>query len=184
MPLPPWLAAPMRLFRKPPHRSFEELKEVEELLAPVAEDFDLDDALGSWRWLVPQQVRALAVTAFGDVFLVDGSGAVLFLDTAAGKCEEVAASVEELKEKLRQPELLDEWFMPGLLSELRAAGKKLPPGQCYDADHSIILGGSFTPENWSPTFWRVHFHSLGQIHEQVKDLPPGTRITGIKFTPL
>jgi hypothetical protein len=179
MPLPTWL----RLFRKP-HRSFDEMKEIEDLLAPVAGDFDVDDALNSWRWLVPQPVRALAVTAFGDVFLVDGTGAVLFLDTIAGKCEEVAASVEEVKEKLRQPELLDEWFMPGLLIALRAAGKRLAPGQCYDALYSIVLGGSFTVENWSPTPWVVHFHSLGQIHEQVKDLPSGTKITGIKFTPL
>ena len=107
MPLPTWLTTATRLFRKPRPRSFDEMTEVEELLAPVAGDFDVDDALESWRWLVPQQVRALAVTAFGDVFLADGSGAVLFLDTIAGKCEVVAASTEELKEKLRQPELLD-----------------------------------------------------------------------------
>jgi hypothetical protein len=35
------------------------------------------------------------------------------------------------------------------------------------------------PDNFECTSWRVHLMPLGQIHEQVKDLPPGTPITGI-----
>lgn len=158
--------------------------EFNDLLAPVAGEFDLGEALESWRWLVPQTVQPLVLTAFGDLFLVNDSGAVLFLDTIDGKCHEVAASVQDWETKLGQPELLDEWFMPGFLSELHEAGAYLSQGECYSATHSIILGGTFSVENWPPTHWRVHFHALGQIHEQVKDLPPGTKITKINYTPL
>ena len=86
--------------------------------------------------------------------------------------------------RLRQPEVLDRWFMPAFLSELQEAGAYLSQGECYSASHSIILGGTFSVENWQPTHLRVHFHALGQIHEQVKDLPPGTKITKIHYTPL
>jgi hypothetical protein len=157
---------------------------VEDLLAPVDEDFDVEEALEAWRWLVPQPVKPLFVTALGDLFLAGESGAVFLLDTIDGKCEEVAASVQEWEGKLREPRLLEEWFMPAFVSELREAGVQLPPGHCYSATHSIVLGGSFAVENWQPTHWRPHFWVLGQIHQQVKDLPPGTKITKINFTPL
>lgn len=59
---------------------------------------------------------------------------------------------------------------------------KLSQGECYSAVSPIILSGEFAVANWRPTHWRVHFHSLGQIHEQVKDLPAGTRITKVHYT--
>jgi len=43
--------------------------EFEDLLAPVAGEFDVEEALDTWRWLVPQRVRALVLTALGDLFL-------------------------------------------------------------------------------------------------------------------
>lgn len=160
------------------------LIQLEHLLTEGADEIDIEEALEAWRWLVPQQVTALAVTAFGDMFLVDPSGAVLFLDTIAGACMEVAASVEEWRAKIQEPELLDEWFMPGFLNELRQAGKHLSRGKCYSARHSTSLGGSFSVENFEQTFWRVHIAYSGQLHEKIKDLPPGTKITKINFTPL
>jgi hypothetical protein len=155
---------------------------LQDYLAPVATEFDVDEILAVWRWLVPQRVTPLAITAFGDLFLLDASGAVLFLDTIDGKCDEVAASVEDWGTTIRQrPELFDQWFMPAFLGQLRAAGQHLSQGQCYSARHSIVLGGAYTPENWEPTFWEVHFACAGLLHEQLKDLPPGTIITKITF---
>lgn len=156
----------------------------EDLLAPVAGEFDVDEALEAWRWLVPETVKPLVVTAFGDLFLVMPSGAVLFLDTILGKRAEVASSYEEWETELQHLERLDEWFMPVFLNDLRAANKHLERGQCYSALRDISLGGSYTVENFRPTSWRVHFFSSGSLHEQIKDLPPGTKISNIKFTRL
>lgn len=156
----------------------------DDLLAPVEGEFDVDEALAEWRWLVPEPVTPLAVTAFGDAFLVAGSGAVLFLDTIAGQCDEIAPSVDVWKQAVRVPERIDEWFMPALLIALHEAGVFLSPGECYSAIHAIIGGGSFSVDNWAPTHWRVHFASSGRLHEQVKQLPPGTKITAFKYDPL
>ena len=157
--------------------------ELEELLAPVAGQFDIEDALSSWRWLVPQPVRPLVMTAMGDLFLLDETGAVLFLDTINGKCETVAASQEEWEGKLADPRLTNEWFMTPLVLALRKT-RPLKQGQCYSPKRSPITGGSLEPDNFEPTNWSVHLAFSGGLHERVKDLPPGTKITKVNFTKL
>ena len=104
--------------------------EFEDLLAPVAGEFDVEEALESWRWLVPDRVRPLVMTAFGDLFLTKDDGTVLFLDTISGSCSPVAESVAEWEEKIRFAETLDEWFMPGFVEALRDAGQYLSQGEC------------------------------------------------------
>jgi hypothetical protein len=156
--------------------------EFEDLLAPVAGEFDVDEALESWRWLVPGDVRSLELTAFGDLFLIADDGKILFLDTIDGKVSEVAESVADWEKKVQVPELLDWWFMPAFLLQLQDAGSYLSQGECYTATIPTILSGPFSVANWRPTHWRIHFHSLGQIHEQVRDLAEGTKITKIHYT--
>jgi hypothetical protein len=156
--------------------------EFQDLLAPVAGEFDVDEALESWRWLVPGDARSLALTAFGDLFLVANAGRILFLDTIEGKVSEVAESVAEWEKKVQIPDFLDRWFMPAFLDQLRDAGSHLSQGECYTATLPTILSGPFSVANWRPTHWRIHFHSLGQIHEQVRDLPEGTKISKFNYT--
>ena len=158
--------------------------ELEDLLAPVAGEFDLDEALESWRWLVAERVRPLAVTAFGDLFLTRDDGAVLFLDTISGTLSRVAESVADLEEKVLDEENRDEWFMPGFVDALRNAGHYLSQGECYSARHSIIGGGEWSVENFQPIHWRIHFAAAGQLIERLKDLPPGTKITSISYPKL
>ena len=157
---------------------------LDNLLAPVAGADYFDELLEVWSWLIHHNVKPLVVTAFGDVFLVTQGGSVLFLDTAGGTCVEVAASVDEWQEKIHQRKWRNEWFMPDFLEQLRRSGKHLLEGECYSPLHSPCLGGAFTVDNWQPTSWRVHVAFSGSLHATVKDLPPGTKVTGIKFTPL
>lgn len=157
--------------------------EFQDLLAPVAGEFDVEVALAAWWWLVPGKMRALVLSAVGDLFLIDGEGAIFFLNTRSGTFGCVAASVVEWEGKIREPEVLEEWFLPGFVAELRGAAR-LGPGECYSPVHPPILNGSFDVENWPPTHWRAHFHTTGAIHEQIKDLPDGTVITKIHYTEL
>jgi hypothetical protein len=157
---------------------------MQELFAPVGDNFSLDDALESWRWLVPRPVSFVAITALGDLFVLEGDGSVWFMDTIDAKYYQVASSVAQWQAMLQDPEHVNAWFMPQFVGDLRSAGVTLKSGECFSATIPAVLGGAFTPENWQPTSWRVHFWSPGQIHQQVKDLPPGTKITGIKYTPI
>jgi hypothetical protein len=152
----------------------------EDLLAPIEDEFDADEALAEWRWLVPEPATPLLVTAFGDLFLLVRSGAVRFLDTLGGTCDQVAPSADAWKEMLQNPEHVEEWFMPALVILLNEAGEQLSQGQCYSPVQSIATGGALAVDNFKPTDWQVHLAFSGSMHEQVKKLPPGTKITGVK----
>lgn len=148
-----------------------------DLSAPVT-DLKRDDTLGSWRWLAGVDSQPLLLTALGDLFVEYPSHEVAFLDSYDGVLSPVAPDRARWTEALGDVENLEAWFKPGLVGALRDRGLALSEGQCYSPVHPPILGGSMEPENFEVTDWRVHVGVMGQIHEQVKDLPPGTPITG------
>jgi hypothetical protein len=78
-------------------------------------------------------------------------------------------------------EFVTDTMLPGLIVELRKAGKTLGPGQVYSFKNPPVLGGEYEVDNFEPMDIEVHFSIFGQIHRQVKDLPPGTPITGMKL---
>lgn len=140
-----------------------------------------DDLLRDWRWLLGDSMQLLIVSALGDMFLEDAEGHVHWLDTGSGQLEQVSGSAEEFKRLMQQRENADQWFVPQLVGDLMASGMRLAPGQCYSYKKPPVLGGEIEPENFEPTDLSVHFSILGQIHRQVKDLPPGTKISDIKI---
>jgi hypothetical protein len=89
--------------------------------------------------------------------------------------------VDEFQQLRQQPEQADQWFIPQLVGDLITSGVRLSPGKCYSYKKPPILGGEIEPANFEPTDLSVHFSVLGQIHRQVKDLPPGTKITKIRI---
>ena len=56
---------------------------------------DFDTLLEEWRWLVPETMSPVVVSALGDLFLVDADDSVHWLDTGAGKLTRVADSPVE-----------------------------------------------------------------------------------------
>ena len=140
-----------------------------------------DDLLRDWRWLVGDSMRLLIVSSLGDMFLADAGGRVFWLDAGAGQLQQVAGSAEEFKRLMQQRENAAQWFIPELVGDLMARGVRLGPGQCYSYKKPPILGGEIEPANFEPANLSVHFSILGQIHQRVKDLPPGTKISDIKI---
>ena len=62
-------------------------------------------------------------------------------------------------------------------------GIALAPEQIYDFSTPPVLGGELAVENLSATDFQVARNIAGQIHEQVRNLPPGTPISEIKISP-
>ncbi len=140
-----------------------------------------EDLLRDWRWLVGDSMQLLLVSSLGDMFLADADGRVFWLDTGAGQLQQVAETAKDFKALMQQPENADQWFIPQLVGDLMVSGVRLAPGQCYSYKKPPILGGEIQPGNFEPCDLSVHFSILGQIHRQVKNLPPGTKITDIKI---
>lgn len=142
---------------------------------------DFEMLLEEWRWLVPDSMEPVVVSALGDLFLRDDDNTIHWLDTGSGKLTRVANSPEHFKELMVQPDNANVWFIPQLIGDLIESGRVLAGGQCYSCDVPPGLGGEFIVENVKPTDIRIHFSMFGQIFRQTKDLPDGTPITDVRF---
>ncbi len=142
---------------------------------------DREQFLSSWTWAFEKPALPVLITAMGDVFGQDPDGSVLFLDTCAGTVETVADSGEEFQTLLSNPRFVSTFLHPQSVADLRSNGVVLQPGQCYSHKQPLVLGGEDELSNIEASDVSVHVHLLGQIHKQVKDLPPGTPIDRIEI---
>lgn len=150
--------------------------EFSDLVAPVTDlGVAFPESLAAWRWLVPASAQPLLISALGDLF-VSLSDSILFLDTEKGSLAPVARNRGDWKGAMQEPDKLAAWFRPGLVAELRGSGLSLRSGEVFSPLVPPILGGSHTAENYTASQWRHHLHFLGQVHDQVRLLPPGTKI--------
>ena len=137
--------------------------------------------LESWHWLIGNDKTPILVSSIGDVFLTDKSGKCFWLNIGEGIIDEVAENVEEFKEKLNDKEIVNEWFLVELITELKKNGMELTENNLYGYKKLPILGGEYEPENFEITNIEIHFDLSGQIHKQVKDLANGTKVNNIKM---
>lgn len=67
------------------------------------------------------------------------------------------------------------------MSRLRI--NELDINQCVGYKVPLFLGGNDDPGNYEVVDMEVYWDIQVQIYNQIKDLPPGTKISGIKFKP-
>ncbi len=142
---------------------------------------DFNDLLAEWRWLVPETMVPVVVSALGDLFLRDNDNSIYWLDTGSGKLTRVAADSEHFRQLMVEPKNANEWFIPQLIGDLVESGQRLEHGQCYSFNLPPGLGGEFTVDNIKPTDIRLHFSMFGQVFRQTQDLPDGTPIANVRF---
>ena len=145
----------------------------------IAPELDkLRSALNAWLWLGLEGKTPIRVTAFADVFFSAPDG-VWFLDTLEGKLERVCTSVHDLDQIVATEEARDRYLLAGLVDRAISEGMTLEAGQCYDFRINPVLGGAVAFENVEAQDFLVALHIAGQIHEQVRNLPPGTKINAV-----
>ena len=151
-----------------------------EQLTKDLDKVDLEDILSDWLWLLKGIKGVALITVLGDIFFVGDDDRVYRLQTDMGEITKVAKDIEEFDELLQDEELIDEWFLPELVSELITNGKTLKENQVYRYIQQPIIGGEYTIDNIEPADMSVYFALSGQICEQVKDLPEGA-VVNIKI---
>lgn len=145
---------------------------------PKTQDLLLDE----WRWKVGPDAKVFRVTVFGDLFTQGPKGEIYWLDTGFGQYVEVAKSVEQWEVAAKSQG--EEWFRWDALRKLRSSGVELKEGEVYSWRHSPMLGGAESAENVDVVSLVVHVAYAGRLAEQVKDLPPGTKIDRFTFEPM
>lgn len=117
------------------------------------------------------------MSCLGDLFLIGPDDAVYWLQTDNGELSKVAEDFDQFKEFLSDEAKIDNWFLPLLIEKLMAAGKTLKENEVYSYLNHPAIGGEYTVENIKPTDISVHFAFTGQICEQIRGLPDGTRVS-------
>jgi hypothetical protein len=136
-------------------------------------------ALESWSWIGIDNKAPVLASLFGDVFLQDAQG-YWFLDSLEGTLTRVATTRDELQAKLDAEEGQDNFLLGGLAMAAERLGILLQPDEVYDFKIPPLLGGKTDVDNIVKMDFVVSLNIAGQLHDQVRHLPPGTKIKGIK----
>jgi len=138
---------------------------------------DYARGLEDWAWTGATSLTPIGASPFGDVFL-KGRDGISMLDTLEGHLVPAFADLDEMRRVLATPEGQDRFLTAGLA--LAAAERGLVPGtrQVYAYSTPPVLGGPVSVDNVEVMDFVVWLSLTGQIHDQVRNLPPGTRISG------
>jgi hypothetical protein len=136
------------------------------------------DAAEAWAWLVPEQWTPVICSMVPGIFLEKPNGEIHWLDTGTGLVGKVADTRDGFEDILSSsPELVEEWFLPGLIDQLHAAGKRAAPGQCYGFTIlPIFAEGKYKVDNMLVVPVREQFVGIAEIHRQLSELPDGTSV--------
>jgi hypothetical protein len=135
-------------------------------------------ALESWSWLDVGDKRPVLASLFGDVFFVASDG-YWFLDSFEGTLIRSWANRDDLQAELESEKGQDRYLLGGLAMAADRSGMILGSNEVFDFVVPPILGGAFSVDNITKDDFVVSLHIAGQLLHQVKDLPPGTPITGL-----
>lgn len=133
------------------------------------------EGLESWQWHDLAGKTPVFTTLFGSVFFESPQG-VWFLDIVEGTLTNPWPSRDAANASLSSTDAQQHYLLAGLAWAAHQQGMTLEPGQVYDLTHPPALGGSLTADNLEPTDFVVSLNVAGQLHGQIKDLPPGAEI--------
>jgi hypothetical protein len=140
------------------------------------DDFQSEDLLKDWRWLIGNSAQSVLISSVGDAFLQDETGKILWLNTGVGDITEVAPSYDVFQVELQDEEKVNEWFLAPIVAELKGLNIFLKRGQCYSYKQMPIVGGQYEASNFQPTDLSFHFAASGQICFLLKDIPDGAQV--------
>ena len=135
-------------------------------------------ALRSWQWLGVQGKTPVLTSLFGDVFLQDARG-YWYLDTLEGTLELTWRTRDEVQAELDSEEGQDNYLMGAFAGNRERAGMILGPGDVYAFAVPPRLGGPIELDNVTVMPFVTIMHVLGQVHQQLNELPAGAAIAGL-----
>ena len=137
---------------------------------------DSDSLIENWRWLIGESMTPILVSAIGDIFLRDNDDTIYWLETGVGELTPVAESPAQFAEMLDDAYVIDEWFLPQLVADLKVKGMELEPGKLYGFKQLPKLGGEYRANNFDLVDIAQHCAITGQMLFKLKDLPEGASV--------
>jgi hypothetical protein len=139
-------------------------------------DLESERLLSNWRWLCPANVSLLAKNLFGELFLMDETGVVLWLNTTAGKLSKVANSKAEFLVLAETSQKRREWFVEQ--EAVAYAGRGLVPSssQCIGFGVPAVFAEGGTPDTAFIADIYEHVSFLGDLNQQLSASPDGSKV--------
>ena len=138
--------------------------------------------LDDWRWLIGPSKQPILLSAIGDAFVQDEhDGTVHLLDTAAGTCQLVAEDEAEFRNLLTDAQWATDHLAVEAVVDFLDNDLRLASGQIYSWKQPPALGGKYELANAAIADIEVHFSITGQLHEQLRSLPPATPVSEVRF---
>ena len=134
------------------------------------------DALEAWSWIGIAGKQPVLITAFADVFFESSDG-FWFLDTLEGKLKRVCQTKDELDRILATEVGKDLYLLSGFVDRAVRESMILKEDECYDFKINPIVGGAVDYSNVGKMSFLVALHLRGQLHDQVRHMKPGTKIS-------
>jgi len=138
-------------------------------------------ALESWTFVDLAVKEPLFTSPFRDVFFKASDG-FWWLDIVEGSLSRQCESADALRAELATQEGQDKYLLAGLALTAHRSGLVPGPSQVYGSTVTPVLGGKLDVSNIKTTDFIVAVNIAGQVHSQVRDLPVGTRISGVTIS--
>lgn len=133
------------------------------------------EALESWAWIGLDGKAPILSSLFGHVFLQSAEG-YWYLDVISGSLEMLWPDAASLQAVLDSVEGQDEFLLGGIALAAEAQGLSLGADQVFDFNPPPVLGGPFDVANLVATDFVVAVNIGGQIHDQLRGSPRGTKV--------
>ncbi len=140
------------------------------------DDLEIDRLLSDWRWLCPAQMSLLAKNLFGELFLMDETGVVLWLNTTVGKLSKVANSKAEFLEMAETSQKQKEWFVEQEAVAYADRGLVPSSSQCIGFGVPAVFAEGGTPDTAFVANIYEHVSFLGDLHQQLSTSPDGCKV--------
>ncbi len=130
-----------------------------------------------WAWTGIDPVEVVAINAFGNVLVRDSTSRIWRVCPEDLYCRVVAEDESELRQLLNDDSFLEDWEMNALVHAAREKLGPLGEGRRYCLKVPGAIGGAYDAENIATAPIENIISLSGDIANQIKDLPEGSKIT-------
>jgi hypothetical protein len=140
------------------------------------DDLETERLLSNWRWLCPANVSLLAKNLFGELFLMDETGGVLWLNATAGKLSKVANSKAEFLGLAETGQKRRKWFVEQEAVAYSDCGLVPSSSQCSGFGVPAVFAEGGTPDTAFIADIYEIASFLGDLHQQLSASPDGSEV--------
>lgn len=133
------------------------------MLVATPDDGQIRDALATWPELSSARLRALLVTAFGDIFVETTKGEVWVASPVYLAFERVAGSISEFNALFADQTWTDARLLTGVAMQAQREGIQRRPDQVFAIAPDPRLSGSLTDGKLVPMNLRIWHHIAAQM---------------------